>query len=151
MNKTRIAWPAFTLLAFAACGRSADPVRETLDRVGRAAHERDASAVGAELSPEYRDASGNGRADVERTLAGYFAAYEIVNVRLSEVTIERAEGAARARFRADISGQPKRASALAGLLPSATAYRFDVRLVPEGGRWKIAWASWEDAAPATGG
>jgi hypothetical protein len=140
--------PAAVILALllaAACGKKGDPARETLDRIVAAAHARDAAAVTRELSEDYRDASGSGRSDVEQTLRGDFAAYEILDVRLSDVTIEHAEGAARARFRAELSGQPRQASGLAGLLPSASSYRFDVRLVPDGSRWKIAWASWEPA------
>lgn len=133
----------------AACGKSGDPARETIDRIARAANARDAGAVTKELADDYRDASGSGRADVERTLRGYFAAYEILNVRVSDVTIERAEGAARVRFRAELSGQPRRASGLAALLPSAETYRFDVRLVPDGSRWKVAWASWEPAGSSS--
>ena len=147
MKRRWIGWAALvTAVAIApGCGSGGDPARETLDRVARAANGRDAGAVAAELADDYRDASGGGRADVERTLRGYFAAYEIVQVRLSDVVIERAEGAARARFRADISSQPRQGSGLAGLLPSSVTFRFDVRLVPDGSKWKIAWASWEDA------
>ncbi len=72
-------------------------------------------------------------------------------MRLSDVTIERAEGAARVRFRAELSGQPRQASGLAGLLPSSETYRFDVRLVPDGSRWKVAWASWEPAGAGSVG
>jgi hypothetical protein len=133
-------------LIAATCGKRGDPARETLGRIAKAADARDASAVVRELSENYRDASGGGRAEVETTLRGYFAAYEILEVRLSDVVIERAEGAARARFRADLSGQPHAASGLGGLLPSSQAYRFDVRLVPEGSRWKVEWASWEPAS-----
>jgi len=129
-----------------ACAPSGDPARATLERIAKAAGARDAGGVVRELADDYRDASGAGRADVERTLRGYFAAYEILDVRLSDVTIERAEGAARARFRAELSGQPRQASGIAGLLPSSETYRFDVRLTPDGSRWKIAWASWEAVA-----
>jgi hypothetical protein len=136
----------FLLTVFAAfCRGGGDPARETLDRVAKAADARDAAGVAAELAADYRDASGSGRAEIEQTLRGYFAAYEIVQVRLSDVVIERAEGAARARFRADLSAQPRRGSGLAGLLPSSASYRFDVRLVPDGSNWKIVWASWEVA------
>ena len=137
------------VLLSAACGKKGDPARETIERVAKAAQSRDAAAVVRELAPDYRDASGSGPTDVERTLRGYFAAYEILNVKVSDVTVERAEGAARARFRADLSGQPRQASGLAGLLPSAESYRFDVRLVPDGSRWKIAWASWEPAGSSS--
>ncbi|MGH9368072.1 MAG: hypothetical protein ACRD3M_10405 [Thermoanaerobaculia bacterium] len=125
------------------CAEKGDPAREALDRIVKAARERDASAVVAQLANDYRDASANARADVEQMLRGYFAAYEIVDVALHDVTVERAEGAALARFRADLSGQPRQAAGVAGLLPSSASYRFEVRLAPEGPRWKVAWASWE--------
>jgi hypothetical protein len=137
------AWLVFGVVLLSACREKGDPVRQTLDRVADAARNRDAAAVSRELAADYRDASGNARADVEQFLRGYFAAYEIVDVSLDDVSIERAEGAARARFRADLSGQPRQRAGVAGLLPSSESYRFDVRLVPEGSRWKIAWAAWE--------
>ena len=137
-------FPILLFFAFA-CRRESDPVRATLDRVVKAAQARDASAVVENLTKDYRDAEGQASADVAAMLRRIFAAYEIVDVRLSDVEIERAPEAARATFRADFSGQPRKLGGLDGFLPSASAYRFDVRLVPEGNRWKVAWASWEVA------
>jgi hypothetical protein len=132
------------LLAVLACRQEGDPVRQTIDRAARSARERDVAGVAAHLTADYRDAAGNGRSDAERMLRGYFAAYESLDVTLREVSIERAEGAARARFRADLSGRPrKEAAGIVGLLPSSASYRFDVRLTPEGSGWRVAWASWE--------
>jgi hypothetical protein len=131
----------------AACPQTSDPIRGTLNHVAKAAHDRDARAVAAELSDDYRDTAGNGRAEAEQMLRGYFAAYEVVDVSLGEITVERSEAAARVRFRADLSGQPRKAAGLAGLLPSSSRYLFDVRLTGGGSRWKIAWASWEPAGP----
>ena len=129
-----------------ACRRQeADPVRETLDRIVKAANKRDAGAVAANLAESYRDAEGQAPPDVQGVLRRYFAAYEILEVKISSVEIERAPEAARARFRADMSGQPGKLGGLDRLLPSASRYDFDVRLVPEGGRWKVAWASWQPA------
>ena len=48
-----------------------------------------------------------------------------------------------ARFRAEFSGQPRKLGGLDRFLPSASTYDFDVRLVPDGSRWKVAFASWE--------
>ena len=62
---------------------------------------------------------------------------------MRDVTIERAPEAARARFRVQFSGQPRRIGGLDGLLPAASTYSFDVRLVPDGSLWKVAWAAWE--------
>ena len=66
-------------------------------------------------------------------------------MRISSLEIERAPEAARARFRAELSGQPAKLGGLDGFLPSSSRYDFDVRLVPDGGRWKVAWASWQPA------
>jgi hypothetical protein len=131
------------LLALVGCSEKPDPVRETLDRIAKAAHGRDVQAVTAELAAEYRDEKGSARSDIEETLRGLFAAYETVDVTLRDVLIERAEGAARARFRADFSGKPRAVPGLAGLLPSSASYRFDVRLTSDGSAWRVAWASWE--------
>jgi len=127
----------------AGCHEKGDPVRETLERIVRAARDRDAKGVAVELAVDYRDAAGNGVSDVEGVLRDYFAAYEKVEVRMGDLSIERSEAAARARFRVDLSGRPARASALSGIVPSDESYRFDVRLTPDREGWKIAWAAWE--------
>lgn len=128
-----------------ACGEKGDPVRQTLDQVVAAAQERDAEAVAQHLAPDFQAADGSGRADAQATLRRYLAAYEQLSVRLSDVTIERGPSAARVTFRADVSGTPRKIGGLEGFLPRSSAYRFELRLVPEGERWKIAWASWEPA------
>ena len=131
------------LLLAAGCGEKADPVRSTLDRVRKAAEARDAAGVVENLTPDFRDNAGGGAREASEALRRYFAAYEILNVRMRDITIERAAESARARFRVDLSGQPRKIGGLDGLFPSASTYNFDVRLVPDGKRWKIAWAAWE--------
>ena len=131
------------LLLAAGCGEKEDPVRSTLARVRKAAEARDVAGVVENLTPDFRDNTGGGAGEVSEALRRYFAAYEILNVRMRDITIERAAESARARFRADLSGQPRKVGGLDGLLPSASTYNFDVRLVPDGKRWKIAWAAWE--------
>jgi len=133
------------VLVLLACRPSGDPVRQTLDRIAAAARSRDAGAVVQNLTADFRDAGGEGPAEVAAVLRRYFAAYEIVDVKLSDVAIERAPDAARARFRVEFSGRPRRIGGLDSLLPSASTYRFDVRLVPDGSGWKVAWASYERA------
>jgi len=147
----RNAWFAAALglaafVAAAGCGPKSDPVREAIDGIVEGAQERDARAILERLSPDFQAADGSGRADAEATLRRYLAAYEKLDVRISELTVERAAGAARARFRADLSGSPRRIGGLDGLLPRTSAYRFDIRLAPaEGGRWLVTWAAWEPA------
>jgi hypothetical protein len=132
-------------LCFACRKETGDPVRETLDQIAKAANKRDATAVVANLAESYRDAEGQAPADVLGLLRRYFAAYDILDVKISSLEIERAPEAARARFRAQLSGQPAKLGGLDRFLPSSSRYDFDVRLVPDGGRWKVAWASWQPA------
>ena len=147
LPRGRIAAALVMAVMFAACGPATDPVRQTIDGIVEGAEERQAAAIVERLSPDFQAADGSGRADADVTLRRYLAAYEKLGVRISDLTIERAEGAARARFRADLTGSPRRIGGLEGLLPEASAYRFDLRLVPaEGGRWLVAWAAWEPAS-----
>ena len=128
------------------CGEKSDPVRQALDRLVAAAKDRDAGDFVEGLAPDFRADDGTGRADAEATLRRYFAAYESLDVRISDVSVERAADAARVRFRADLSGKPRSVGGLEGLLPAKSAYRFDLRLSPgEGGRWLVTWAAWENA------
>jgi len=128
-----------------ACGRSSDPVRESLDAMVKAANARDAKALFARVAGNFQGADGSGRADAEATVARYFSAYEILNVSIHDVRIERGEGAARVRLTAEMSGQPRRIGGLEGLVPSSSKYDFDLRLVSEDGQWRVAWAQWSPA------
>jgi len=141
-----IAVLALLAASAAGCGEKSDPARQTLDRLVAAAKERDAGDFLASLAPDFQAADGSGRADAEAMIRRYFAAYERLDVRISDVSIERAAGAARVRFRADLSGKARSIGGLDGILPSTSAYKFDLRLTPgEGGRWLVSWASWENA------
>lgn len=141
MVRRLIAAAALTLLA--SCGREArDPVSEILNRVTRAAESRDAGAVAGHLSEGFRDGDGGSRADAADLLRRYLAAYESISLTLSDVTLERGPQAARATFKVGMSGKPRAVSGLEGLLPRASAWRFELRLELEKGSWKITWASW---------
>jgi len=147
-SRRRPLLPALALAAIAAlpcCGGRGDPVQAALDRMVKAAHQRSADAFMENLADDFSGADGMTRADAFAELRRYFAAYAILDVTLSGVTVERAENAARVRLTADLSGQPQRIGGLDGLLPRASRYRFDLRLVPDGSRFKVAWASWEPA------
>ena len=142
--KTAWRWPAAALSAIwiFSCARGGDPARECLDALVRAAHERDASAFFDRVAADFQAADGSTRADAEALLRRYFAGYEILDVTVSDVTIEKAENAARVRFRAELSGQPRKIGGLDSFLPRTSSYDFDMRLTPEGGKWKVAWAEW---------
>jgi hypothetical protein len=130
-----------------ACGQKGDPVRESLDAIVKAANARDTKALFEYVAGNFQAADGSGAADARATVGRYFAAYEILTVSIRDVQIERGQGAARVRLRAEVSGQPRRIGGLEGLFPSSAAYDFDLRLAPEGGRWKVVWAQWNPAGP----
>jgi hypothetical protein len=137
---------AVAALLSAACGEKRDPVRDSIDSMLKAANARDESGVFAHVSPGFQAGDGSSLAEARSIVSRAFAAYEILNVTVSNVRIERAEGAARVRFRAEMSGQPRKIGGLDALLPSSAKYDFDLRMVPEGGTWKVAWAQWTPAA-----
>ncbi len=145
----RASGPVTLLLAaatavLAACGHGGDPVRESLDAMVKAANARDAKALFERVAPNFQAADGSGLADAEANVDRYFAAYEILDVSIRDVRIEKGEGAARVRLTAVMSGQPRRIGGLEGLVPSSATYDFDLRLVLDGGRWKVAWAQWNN-------
>jgi hypothetical protein len=133
-------------VAVAACGEKRDPVRRAIDEMASAAREQDASAIVARLAPDFQAADGTGRADAEAKLRHYLAAYQSLEVNISDLTIETAAGAARARFLAELSGKPRSVGGLDRFLPRTSKFRFDLRLAPDpggGDRWLVTWAGWE--------
>jgi hypothetical protein len=135
--------------ACSACGPSGDPVRGSLDAMVKAANARDAGALFDHVAANFESADGSSLADAKASVGRYFAAYEILDVSIRDVQIERGKNAARVRVRAQMSGQPRRIGGLEGIFPSSAAYDFDMRLVAENGKWKVAWAQWNPAgAPA---
>ena len=75
-------------------------MRQALDRLVAAAKDRDAGDFVESLAPDFNAADGTGRADAEATVRRYFAAYDSLDVRISDVSVERAAGAARVIGRA---------------------------------------------------
>ena len=130
------------LLLAAGCREKADPVRATLERIRKAAEARDPAGVLENLTSDFRDDTGGGAGEVSEALRRYFAAYEVLNLQVRDLTIERAAEAARPLPRRLLRPAAK-IGGLDELLPSASAYNFDVRLVPDGKRWKVAWAAWK--------
>ncbi|HEY7862603.1 MAG TPA: nuclear transport factor 2 family protein [Thermoanaerobaculia bacterium] len=138
---------ALLLAGLISCGTSGDPAAEAVARLEAAADERDAKAFLENLTADFTGAEGADRAAAERLVRGYFAAYEALDVAISGLEIERTgESAARATFVATLTGKSGKGPggvSLEGLLPSDSKYRFDLRLVPDGDRWKVAFAAWE--------
>lgn len=137
--------PLLVVAAASSCGPSGDPVRGSLDAMVKAANARDAGALFDHVAANFEAADGSSLADAKSNVGRYFAAYEILDVSIRDVRIERGEGAARVRLRAQMSGQPRKIGGLEGIIPSSAAYDFDLRLVVEDGKWKVAWAQWNPA------
>src|SRR5262245_774306 len=143
MKKTAIAI-GMVMLGFAlACAKKGDPVQGTLDRMVKAAHARDSAALFESVAADFQGADGSSRSDAEALVRRMFGAYEILDVAIHDVQVERGENAARVRLTADLSGQPLKVGGLDGLVPRAAKYDFDLRLSSDGKSWKVAWASWQ--------
>lgn len=151
-NRSRTAALLASLAVLTACGGSRDPIETLLKDLERAAEHRDAEEVVRHLASDFHGTGAIARAEVGPLLRRYFAAYETVNLDVYDVAIERGEGTARLRFRADLDGRPLRVGGLGGLLPPSAMYRFDLHLRLVEGRWLVAEAEWEEATldPARG-
>lgn len=143
---TRVLRPILALLLLAAalpaCRKESDPVRATLDALAKAASDRDADAAGDLLATAYADTEHADRAAALLTIRRYFAAYESISASFSDLTIDRKPDLARVTFTATFDGAPRKIGALEGMLPRSAKVKFEMNLVPEEGRWKVAWAGW---------
>src|SRR5262245_8290369 len=120
---TRTRFSMLVLACAVACAGPSDPVEAFLDAVVDAAEARDADGVAARLAPEFRGGDAAlSRSAAQAELRRYFFTYETVDLTISEVTREPAEGGTRVSFRVDFSGKPKDVGGLAGLMPSLSAY-----------------------------
>ena len=133
---------ALLFVPLASCRKEADPVRATIDALAEAADDRDADAAGDLLAAAYADAEHADRAAALLTIRRYFAAYERISTSFSDVRIDRKPDLARATFTATFDGAPRKLGSLEGMLPRSAKVKFEMNLVPEEGRWKVAWAGW---------
>lgn len=142
---------ALLLVPVASCRKDTDPVRTVLADLASAADDRDADAAGKLLSAAYSDVEHSDRAAAIQTIRRYFAAYERISTSFSDVRIDRKPDLARATFTATFNGAPRKLGSLEGMLPRSAKVKFEMNLVPEEGRWKVAWAAWtlvsEDSGP----
>jgi hypothetical protein len=143
---TRAVRSFFALLLLAvslpACRKESDPVRATVDALAKAADDRDADAAGDLLAVAYADAEHADRAAALLTIRRYFAAYERISATFSDLTVDRKPDLARVTFLATFDGAPRKLGSLDAMLPRSAKVRFEMNLVQEAGRWKVAWAGW---------
>jgi hypothetical protein len=135
----------FALLAvLPACRKPADPLTSAVNFLVVSANRRDRDAILRKVAPDFQAEDGSSRAEIDSRLRQIFAAYDTLQVVLSGLTIERGNEVALARFRLVLSGSPTRLGGLDSLLPRSSTYRFELRLTPDGGDWRVAWARWEE-------
>lgn len=131
-------------IGLAGCGEPDSPeaqVRTLIEQMERAAEARDVGDVMDLLSPNYRDAHGNGPDEVSRIVRGYFIANQSIHLltRVQELSFPQNDEA-RARVLIGMVGREADAANAWNL--AADLYEFDVVLIRENGEWKITWAQW---------
>lgn len=130
------------LALLTACGPDDSPeqqVRSVIQQMEHAAEERDTSAMIALLSPEYRDAHGNGPEEVRRIVRGYFLVNQSIRLlsRVQELTFPHPD---EARVTVVVAMVGREAEA-AGVWPlTADLETFDLVLRRESTDWRITWA-----------
>lgn len=135
---------ALLLVLLAACSDDASPeqqVRALIEQMELAAEDRDVDDVVALLSPQYRDAYGNGSEEVGRALRGYFIANQSVHLltRVQEISFPQSNEA-RASVLVGMVG--READAVGAWNLAADLYEFEIALIRVDGEWKISWAEW---------
>jgi protein-disulfide isomerase-like protein with CxxC motif len=130
----------------AGCGSSDSEaeIRALFAAAEEAAEARDAGFFGDIVGESYRDSRGSDRAELLRTLRGYFIVNQRIDVvsRIDENVLEGRD-AARAVVHAGMLGQRSDAELLAGV--NADLYRFEIELVNDDGEWQIIGANWDRA------
>lgn len=126
-----------------ACARAPrDPVGAAVSGVVHAAEKRDADAVVAFLAPGFQDAEGGDRNEASATVRRTLSGYERLSLTVSDLVVERGPASGQARFTVAMAGTPRAAFGLEGWLPRTSRWRFDLRLAPGDGGWKITHAAW---------
>ncbi len=144
--KTPAIASALAAVLVAGCG-AGDPeteIRALLAAAEKAAEERDAGFFGDAIGASYRDARGNDRDGLIRSIRGYFIANQRIEIvsRVDEVVLEGAD-AARAVVHAGMVGQRAGATLIDGV--EVDLYRFELELVNDGGDWRIIGADYRRA------
>lgn len=127
------------------CSASArDPILDALSRIERATEARDANAVGAFLSPEFRSEDGLDREAALSVLRQSLAGYESVAIDILDPKIERDGSRARVRCEVHVAGTARRAFGLQNLLPPSAALVFDVEVQEQGESWRVVRGTWRE-------
>jgi len=146
-GRTLTALAVAALLALAACGPKKDPIQVLVDELEKAVDERDVDGVRDRVTNDFRGQGGISRAEALSMLGRYFLAYEKVDAEVYDLEVQRGQGSAEVKFRAEFSGKGQSFGGLDGLMPPGAAYLFQLHVVEQGGAWKVQSAAWEAVAP----
>jgi hypothetical protein len=143
-NKLGTGILAGVLLLLASCADEASPeqqIRALIEQMELATEDRDVGDVVALLSPQYRDARGNGPEDVGRAIRGYFIANQSIHLltRVQEISFPQNDEA-RATVLVGMVGREADAASAWNL--AADLYEFELALIREDDEWRISWAEW---------
>ncbi len=131
----------------ACSSRPPDPIEELRVELEEAAEARDADRLGERLSEGFRGPREMPRAEALATLRRSLAAYESVALEVYGLEVERDGARAEVRCVVEFAGRARPIGAVAGLLPPAAVYRFQLEVAEEGGVWRVRRATWQPVGP----
>ena len=142
VNGRRFTAPAILLETLAACSQPTDAetaLRTWLASGARAVELEDRRELMAMVSPDYADARGNSREDIDRLLRLLFLREDGIRVvtRIENITVHD-DSAADVMLTAAVAGNDE--ATLLGF--SADALRFRFELVVDGEDWLLTGARW---------
>ena len=138
---------SLALAGLAACS-SEDPVMVLLADLEEALEDQDGDAVAELLTDDFQGTDGTDKATVVGTLKRYLAAYQSLDVDISNVETNRRSDSARVKFRAKASGIPRNLGGIGDMFPRSIGYDIDLTLRNESGTWRISQATWADVEAA---
>lgn len=140
---------ALALAVVTACSRTPqDPVERLLAGLESAVEARDAEAVAARLTPDFRGLAGFDRAAVVAEMRRLFALYESVTVERAPAEVTRDGADTRLAVRVLFSAKPKLEGRFGLVAADSAPYRFELRCHETAGELQVAEATWTEEAPA---
>lgn len=127
-----------------ACGSHDSPeaqVRKVVADLEAAAEARDADDLMQFVAEDFRDAYGQGSAELARYLQGYFIANQSIHL-LTRIEALQFTNDDEARLRVTVAMVGREADAAAAWNLAADLHDFDVTLRRQHGRWRVSYARW---------